>query len=38
MKEALSALGLDPDIANTRLGYEKSGTTITMVGMTPPVS
>ncbi|MDH7510005.1 MAG: hypothetical protein QHH04_03045 [Methanolinea sp.] len=35
MKEALSALGLDPDIANTRLGYEKSGTTITMVGMTP---
>jgi len=35
LKEALSALGLDPDIANTRLGYEKSGTTITMVGMTP---
>jgi len=35
MKEALSALGLDPNIANTRLGYENSGTTITMVGMTP---
>ena len=35
LKEALSALGLDPDIANTRLGCEKSGTTITIVGMTP---
>lgn len=35
LKEALTHLGLDPDIANTRLGYEKSGTTITMVGMTP---
>jgi hypothetical protein len=35
MKEALSALGLDTDVANTRLGYEKSGNTITMIGMTP---
>lgn len=35
LKSALTRLGLDPDIANTRLGYEKSGLTITMVGMTP---
>ncbi|OPX67934.1 MAG: hypothetical protein A4E38_01958 [Methanoregulaceae archaeon PtaB.Bin108] len=35
LKSALTRLGLDPDISNTRLGYEKSGMTITMVGMTP---
>ena len=35
LKSALSRLGLDTNIANTRLGYEKSGDTITMVGMTP---
>jgi hypothetical protein len=35
LKSALSRLGLDANIANTRLGYEKSGDTITMVGMTP---
>ncbi len=35
MKEHLANLGLDPDMGRTRLGYEKSGTTITMVGMTP---
>ncbi|KUG14998.1 hypothetical protein ASZ90_015310 [hydrocarbon metagenome] len=35
MKEALSRLGLDPYMGNTRLGYEKSGNTVTMVGMTP---
>ena len=35
VKEALSRLGLDPYMGNTRLGYEKAGNTITMVGMTP---
>ena len=35
LKSALSRLGLDANIANTRLGYERSGDTITMVGMTP---
>ncbi len=35
MKEHLANLGLDPDMGRTRLGYEKSGLTITMVGMTP---
>ena len=35
IRSALSRLGLDANIANTRLGYEKSGDTITMVGMTP---
>ncbi len=35
LKSALSRLGLDANIANTRLGYEMSGDTITMVGMTP---
>ncbi|KUG14858.1 hypothetical protein ASZ90_015513 [hydrocarbon metagenome] len=35
VKEALSRLGLDPYMGNTRLGYEKSGNTVTMVGMTP---
>ncbi|OPX67936.1 MAG: hypothetical protein A4E38_01960 [Methanoregulaceae archaeon PtaB.Bin108] len=35
MKEHLANLGLDPDMSKTRLGYEKSGITITMVGMTP---
>ncbi len=35
MKDALSTLGLDNDMGKTRLGYEKSGTTIRMVGMTP---
>jgi hypothetical protein len=35
LKSALSRIGLDANIANTRLGYEKSGDTITMVGMTP---
>jgi hypothetical protein len=34
LKSALSRLGLDANIANTRLGYEMSGDTITMVGMT----
>jgi hypothetical protein len=34
LKSALSRLGLDANIANTRLGYERSGDTITMVGMT----
>ena len=35
VKDALSRLGLDPYMGNTRLGYEKSGNTMTMVGMTP---
>jgi len=35
LESALARLGLDTDIGNTRLGYEKSGTTITRVGMTP---
>ena len=35
IRSALSRLGLDANIANTRLGYEKSGDMITMVGMTP---
>jgi hypothetical protein len=35
IRSALSRLGLDANIANTRLGYEKSGDTITMVCMTP---
>ena len=35
IRSALSRLGLDANIANTRLGYGKSGDTITMVGMTP---
>jgi len=35
MKEHLANLGLDTDMGKTRLGYEKSGTTLTMVGMTP---
>ena len=35
VKDALSRLGLDPYMGNTRLGYEKSGNTVMMVGMTP---
>lgn len=35
LKSALSRLGLDTNIANTRLGFENSGDTITMFGMTP---
>jgi hypothetical protein len=35
IKAHLMNLGLDPDMGNTRLGYEISGTTITVVGMTP---
>jgi len=35
MKIHLANLGLDTDMEKTWLGYEKSGTTIRMVGMTP---
>jgi len=35
MKVHLMNIGLDTDMGKTRLGYEKSGTTINMVGMTP---
>jgi hypothetical protein len=34
MKVHLANLGLDTDMGKTRIGYEKSGTTIVMVGMT----
>jgi hypothetical protein len=33
MKSALSRLGLDPDMGDTRLGYTSSGSTVTVVGM-----
>jgi hypothetical protein len=35
MQDHLGYLGLDTDMGKTRLGYEKSGATIRMVGMTP---